>query len=129
MGSFVEKGVYYPLAGEHGIKVPASLGDRKDIRAKWSGEVRSPQKGEFYLSGNPVEAYDAKNDLPTMRFHIAELVNVKDVHWVVTRDGKPLASLASEADAFAWLLHHQGQSTDWAMKYEGYAITEVTNNA
>lgn len=129
MASSVEKGVHYPIADEHGIKVPASLGDRKDIRAKWNGEFRSPKKGEFYLSGAIVEAYDAKNDLPTQRFHIAELVNMKEAHWVVTRDGKPVAVCASADDADRWLMRHQGMSPDWSKEYEGYAITEVNNNA
>lgn len=27
-------------------------------------------------------------------------------------------------DAFAWLLRHQGQSVDWAIKHEGWEITD-----
>ena len=30
-----------------------------------SGEYRAPRKGEFYLSGAIVEAYQAPNDLPS----------------------------------------------------------------
>lgn len=41
----------------------------------------------------------------------------------VTRDGRPVSPpLADYNAAFAWLLRHQPMSTDWAMKYEGYAI-------
>jgi hypothetical protein len=126
-GAAVRKGVYYPLADSE--TPPASAGQRAYVRAKWiTGEYRTPKKGEWFLSGAIVEAYEAKADLTTV-YHIAELVDTRNVHWVVTRDGKPLASLASEDDAHAWLLRYQGQSTDWAMKYEGYAITEVNNNA
>lgn len=49
--------------------------------------------------------------------------------WYVLRDGKPLAKLGDEASAYAWLQRHQPMSTDWAKKHEGYAITEVRNNA
>lgn len=42
---------------------------------------------------------------------------------VVKRDGKPVSSvLASENDAFTWLLGHQGMSVDWALTNEGYSI-------
>ncbi len=45
---------------------------------------------------------------------------------VVTRDGKPVSPvLVDENAAFAWLLKHQPMSTDWAIKYEGYAIVAV----
>ncbi len=42
---------------------------------------------------------------------------------IVTRDGKPVSPLLDDENAaFAWLLKHQPMSTDWAIKYEGYAI-------
>lgn len=121
MANFVEKGVYYPLADP--VK-PLNENTQKDWRAVWSGEYRAVKAGEWYLSGAIVEAYQAIGDMSDVR-HIVTLVNIKDVHWVVTRWGAPLAVLASENDAEAWLLRHQGQSSDWAKKYEGYAITEV----
>lgn len=40
----------------------------------------------------------------------------------ITRDGKPVAEVADSNAAFKWLLQHQGQSVDWAMKYEGYRV-------
>jgi hypothetical protein len=43
----------------------------------------------------------------------------------VCRDGVALTDAMPENDAFAWLLHHQGQSVDWACKYEGYSIEPV----
>lgn len=46
------------------------------IRAVWTGEKRPPRKGEWYLSGAIIEAYRAPNDLPTMPFAIAKLVEV-----------------------------------------------------
>lgn len=39
----------------------------------------------------------------------------------VTRDGKELF-IGTENECFAWLLNHQCQSVDWAIKYEGYKI-------
>lgn len=48
----------------------------------------------------------------------------------VQRDGKTRATYTegSETDmhnaAWAYILKHQGQSVDWAMRYEGYAIVE-----
>ena len=44
-----------------------------DVHAVYAGEKRPPKKGEWYLSGNPVEAYRAPNDL-AFEFHIARLV-------------------------------------------------------
>ena len=48
------------------------------IRAIWTGEFRCPKKGEWYLSGSPIEAYRAPNDLPT-KYHIAKLVKTKTI--------------------------------------------------
>lgn len=125
MATRVEKGVYYPLS--EGATAPISAGPRPFVRAKWNGEFRAPRAGEWFLSGAIVEAYEAFSDMNDYR-HIVELVNTKDVHWVVTKGGKPLASLASENDAETWLMRHQGMSNDHAKRYEGYAITEVNNN-
>ena len=45
----------------------------------------------------------------------------------VTRDGRQVSPmLDGENAAWTWILKHQGQSVDWAMKYEGYAIVPVT---
>jgi hypothetical protein len=44
----------------------------------------------------------------------------------VTRDGRPVSPLLASADeAFGWLLGHQSQSTDWAIRYEGYGVERV----
>jgi hypothetical protein len=41
----------------------------------------------------------------------------------VKRDGEPVSPVfAGQNDAFAWLLHHQGQSVSHAMTHEGYSI-------
>lgn len=48
------------------------------LRARWTGEMRPPRKGEWYLSGAVIEAYQAPNDLTTP-YYIAELVGVKKV--------------------------------------------------
>ena len=46
------------------------------IRALYTGEKRCPRKGEWFLSGSSIEAYQAKNDLGT-EYHIARLALVK----------------------------------------------------
>lgn len=120
-GASVEKGVYYPVAD---IVKPLNENTQKHWRAVWTGEFRAPQAGEWYLSGAVVEAYQAIGAVNAYR-HIATLVNIKDIHWVVTKGGTPVAVCASENDAESWLLRHQGQSNDHAKRYEGYAITEV----
>lgn len=51
---------------------------RNQIQAIYAGEKRQPRKGEWYLSGNPVEAYHAPNDLHGV-FHIAQLVITEEV--------------------------------------------------
>lgn len=55
-----------------------SLRVRSRLRARWTGLVRPPRKGEWYLSGALVEAYHAPNDL-TATYPIAELVEVEPV--------------------------------------------------
>lgn len=42
---------------------------------------------------------------------------------IISRDGKPLAEVEDSNAAFEWLLKHQPQSVDWAIRYEGYRIT------
>lgn len=49
-----------------------------NIRAQWTGAKRCPKKGEFYLSGSPISAYRAFEDL-TSEYHIARLVEVREV--------------------------------------------------
>jgi hypothetical protein len=48
------------------------------LRARWTGEIRQPKAGEWYLSGAVVEAYLASDQLSS-RFHIAEIVKVRMV--------------------------------------------------
>lgn len=67
----------YPL----GDRVPGVFGqEQNNYRAKYSGEFRPPNKGEWYLSGSIVAAYRAPNDLNTP-FHIAILVKVRRVEY------------------------------------------------
>lgn len=43
--------------------------------------------------------------------------------WTVSRDGERRASFGTYWDAAAFLLGAQGQSIDWACKWEGWAIS------
>ena len=43
----------------------------------------------------------------------------------VTRDGKTLF-IGDKGECFIWLLNHQPNSTDHALKYEGYKIEPLT---
>ncbi len=52
------------------------LGPNKCVAGIATGEKRPPKKGEWYLSGAPVNAWRAPNDLTTS-FYIAKLVKVK----------------------------------------------------
>lgn len=52
------------------------INDKRHVRAQWAGEKRAPRKGEWYLSGAIIEAYEAPNDLTT-DYRIARLVQVK----------------------------------------------------
>lgn len=58
---------------------------RRDFRAVFTGEMRTPRKGEWYLSGTVIQAYKAKNDLSSS-FHIAKVVKVKAQLTVVRAD-------------------------------------------
>ena len=72
MTNTVQRGTFYPV-----IDRPPRirLEDVSSLRARWTGKKRAPKAGEYYLSGAPVEAYRAPNDL-TQVFHIAEIVRV-----------------------------------------------------
>ena len=66
------KGIY-PL----GDRVPnLVMREQKYIKAVWTGEFRNPKKGEWYLSGCPIDAYLAPND-HSSPYHIAKLVVTK----------------------------------------------------
>ncbi len=47
-----------------------------------------------------------------------------DMAVLVKRDGKTVATVEDSNAAFQWLLRHQPMSTDWAIKYEGYTVTD-----
>lgn len=51
----------------------------------------------------------------------------KSMRYRVTRDGKTLTECETYTEAFGYLHRYQGQSIEWAMKYEGYKIEEITN--
>jgi hypothetical protein len=77
----------YPLASEgsvvHYVRMPyatrrALSGKLKDIRAVRTGEHRPPKAGEWFLSGNPIEAYFSFDDLSSS-YPIAKLVLIKEV--------------------------------------------------
>lgn len=66
-----------------------------------TGEMRPPRKGEWFLSGAIVEAYQAPNDL-TMAYHIARLVGPEPIR-LGNRTGEARASaLLSARVAFAF---------------------------
>lgn len=50
-----------------------------NVKAVWTGEVRPPKAGEWFLSGSVVEAYKASTDAATMSYHIARLVKVTKI--------------------------------------------------
>jgi hypothetical protein len=77
MADTVRRRQLYPIAFDDGKRLPAGW-TRTLTRARWTGEFRLPRKGEWYLSGNPVEAWQAPNDL-ARDFHIAELVQGRQV--------------------------------------------------
>lgn len=64
------------------ISFDEMMGEKRNIKAKPTGEFRCPKKGEWYLSGAIVTAYKAFNDLTTP-FHITKLVRTKTVTTVV----------------------------------------------
>ncbi len=84
MSEKLKRNKSYPLADYHpaqGSGRPlASIGHHgnPNIRAIWTGEKRPPKKGEWYLSGAEIEAYQARNDLSTS-YHIAKVVRVTKV--------------------------------------------------
>ena len=69
----------YPLRGIPSLAVrsdPRNAPWTHVVRAQPTGEKRPPKKGEWYLSGAIIEAWQAPNDLATP-FHIARLVRTK----------------------------------------------------
>lgn len=76
MSETLKRDGLYPC-GEfpHGFGV-RDLREIRDIRATPTGEKRPPKKGEWYLSGSIIEAYQAKSDLSTS-YYIAKLVRTR----------------------------------------------------
>lgn len=68
----------YPLADRHPGNRRPLMGwhPPQRVMAVFSGELRPPKKGEWYLSGAIVEAYQAPNDLQDA-YYIAKLVRVE----------------------------------------------------
>ena len=60
---------FYPFTSASGISVPSQGW------FAWTGEKRPPRKGEYFLSGAIVEAYQAYSDLNTP-YHIARPVEL-----------------------------------------------------
>lgn len=82
---------YYPLA-DHYIGDPRfNMTSSKyihryhDLRAIPTGEKRPPKKGEWYLSGAIIEAYQASNDLLSSHY-IARIVLTKKVTTIVEEE-------------------------------------------
>jgi hypothetical protein len=68
----------YPIAVHENIvfHVPSHK-----LRAKPTGEFRPPKKGEWFLSGSVIEAYQASCDHETA-YYIAKLVRLITLHEV-----------------------------------------------
>lgn len=43
----------------------------------------------------------------------------------ITRDGAPVATVADANAAFVWLLQNTNHSTAYAIKYDGYSVTDA----
>jgi len=67
----VQRNVLYPAKG------PGDGYTLAGRKAVWTGELRPPHCGEWYLSGAVIEAYKAIADLSTP-YHIAVLVEAHD---------------------------------------------------
>jgi hypothetical protein len=85
--SILRRGQVYPLAdrltleeckrwGVRSTLFPSLGFHESNVMAIWTDEKRPPKKGEWYLSGAPIDAYRAGADLST-EFHIARLVRVE----------------------------------------------------
>lgn len=68
----IRMGELYRLAGG-GSLAPGNTSWK--WRWRWTGEHRPPKKGDWFLSGNPIEAYYMPNDSTgTYAHYIAEVV-------------------------------------------------------
>ncbi len=47
---------------------------------------------------------------------------------IILQDGRQVAEVADSNAAFAWLLRHQGQSVDYAIRWGGYRVTDEDGN-
>ena len=73
--------LFYPISQSDWCHLPLALKDIsvREIVAIPTGIVRSPKKGEWYLSGAIVEAYYCYSDYATAEFPIAKLGRKKTV--------------------------------------------------
>ena len=70
----INKATFYPLVDFHPLKLEYPRG----LKARWIREFRTPKKGEWYLSGAIIEAYQAKRDMHSP-FYIAQILIVESV--------------------------------------------------
>lgn len=70
---------------------PADVQNPTKFRVKWTGEIRKPKKGEFYLSGAIIMGYRAPNDL-TMEYPIGRLVEVTRIEYYKEINDEPLTA-------------------------------------
>jgi len=94
MSEKLKRGAFYVTADYVSLKEAKVLGleipgdkwiQRRNIKARWTGEKRCPKAGEWYLSGARIAAYRAPNDLST-EYHIAELVLTETITITTTRE-------------------------------------------
>lgn len=74
----------FPLADPVPTEVLAAarLTSARNVRAAWTGEIRPPKRGEWYISGAVPEAYRAASDY-TRAYHIARLVEIRTTMEIV----------------------------------------------
>ena len=80
----------------------------------WAHNDENGKQIDFGSDGNDLSAYLKHAERPTTQ--------PKTEQWVVKRDDKVLTKPMTQNEAFKWLMDHQSQSTDWAIKHEGYSI-------
>lgn len=69
-------GSYGSVVNLNAMKLRREHGPNVNVKARWTGEKRPPRKGEYFLSGACVQAWEAYTDM-NVPYHIAELVVVE----------------------------------------------------
>ena len=113
----------------HARSVPAHLGYTREQFA-WRDTLRK-EEGKV---GTVERTFEGSQHI-SVQFPDGKLIGInaselkkadekKESPVTIKQDGKVVATVKDSNEAFTWILNHQGQSVDYALRYGGYSAED-----